>query len=1051
MKYIVVISIFFIQLLVGSTHFNLTQEEKEYLKTKPTVTIGSIDSYTPFSFIKNNQKIGFTQDLIDIISKRTGIKFQKFGGTWPQVYNKFKSGQIDMITEFSYREDRLPFTNYTNPYYEIPIGVFTRKDFENYTGLESLKGKRVGIVKNSYLVDILQKIKNIHLVLIDSTDERFHYLTNNRVDVVLSNAMSLFRVDSLMLQDIKLAGYFKHPEVKSEDLRFGIKKDKQILSSIINKVLDSISYADMTELRNEWILKSNPLTSSIKFTQGEQEWIDQNEIVIGVENAAPYVFFDSKKQSVEGLYGDILQIVLKNTALKVRYVEGTWSELLEAFKEKKIDMLPSTFYQKSRENFGNFTSSFYKVREYIYTKKENNTIRTFDDLIDKKIAVVKNYATIDKIRKKFPDIQIVETDDLSESVKLVQLGKVDALIDYHLVVENFIRENFILGLQSHIQNDLTASSVHFFSNIDKPVLNSILQRGLDSITREEKNTIISSWISIPYIEEKKELNLTLKEQQFLAKHPVVRFRVRPNRPPFEFQKNGIASGIAVDYVKKSAQYMGLDVEFIIDNSDIHDAYEMVNTTQEKFDSILFSVKNKQRAEEFSFGKEFLTYPMMIITNKAGNYIGSLSDLNNKTVVLEKGFLTNKWLSRDYPDIKVINVLDTQKALELVNTDKNIVYVGNLAVANYMSVFGGLENIKVAAPTPYGNVQYSFIAPKKWPELASILSKGFDNIKPIEHTAIQQKWFSLQTIEKTNYSLVWQTGAVGIFIIAWILWWNRKINTEKNKTKIALSKLQKAQFSLEKKTKEQLEQQQMLLNQSKIAAMGEMLANIAHQWRQPLSVISTASTGLLVEKEFHVLEDEKLEKTLNTINEHAQYLSKTIDTFSDYIKSNKKVQKVILHDRILVAINIVEATFKNHYIKLESNLEEAQKIEMELVVGELSEALINILNNAKDALIQNDIKDPWVRVNLHKVHSNAVITIEDNAGGISQDIISKIFEPYFTTKHKSQGTGLGLHMCYKIVTESLHGKIVASNTKEGAKFEIILPLNVQNDHTISYSI
>jgi signal transduction histidine kinase len=310
---------------------------------------------------------------------------------------------------------------------------------------------------------------------------------------------------------------------------------------------------------------------------------------------------------------------------------------------------------------------------------------------------------------------------------------------------------------------------------------------------------------------------------------------------------------------------------------------------------------------------------------------------------------------------------------------------------------------------------------------------------------------LQTIEKTDYALLWKIVAVGIFIIVWILWWNRKINAEKNKTKIALSELQKAQLSLEENTKLQLEQQQMLLNQSKIASMGEMLANIAHQWRQPLSVISTASTGLLVEKQFHVIDDAKLEKTLNTINEHAQYLSNTINTFSDYIKSNKKVQKVILHDRIQVAINIVEATFKNHYITLETNLDDAPKIETNLVVGELSEALINILNNAKDAIIQNNIKDPLVKIELQRVNNTAVIIIEDNAGGIPDEFISKIFEPYFTTKHQSQGTGLGLHMCYKIVTESLHGKIEASNTEEGARFEITLPLDTQNPQDIHYSI
>ena len=253
-------------------------------------------------------------------------------------------------------------------------------------------------------------------------------------------------------------------------------------------------------------------------------------------------------------------------------------------------------------------------------------------------------------------------------------------------------------------------------------------------------------------------------------------------------------------------------------------------------------------------------------------------------------------------------------------------------------------------------------------------------------------------------------------------------------------MQKAQYSLEEKTKEQLHQQQMMLNQSKIASMGQMIGNIAHQWRQPLSVISTASTGLLVEKEFHPIGDKKLEYTLNTINEQAQYLSSTIDTFSDYIKSNKKIKKVILQDCIQIAVNIIQASFKNNFIKLETNLNTTSKIEIDLISGELSEVIINILNNAKDVIIQNKIKNPYVRINIKKHKKIVVICIEDNGGGIPENIISKIFEPYFTTKHQSQGTGLGLHMSYKIIKESLNGQLYVKNGLFGAQFFIELPLN-----------
>jgi ABC-type amino acid transport substrate-binding protein len=235
---------------------NFTQEELNYINSNPTIKIGSIDSYTPFSFIQDNQKVGFTQDIIDIISKKSGLNFQKVGGTWPEVFGKFKNAQIDMISELSYRTERLKFTSYTKPYFEIPIGVFTRGDFGIYEGINSLKGKKVGIVKNSYLVNVLKNIKEIDVVEVDTTDGRFFALRDKKVDVVLSNALSMYRVEKLMIQGIKLSGIFNHPDAKSEDLRFGINKNKQILASIINKTLDSIAFSTMSALKQEWILEN---------------------------------------------------------------------------------------------------------------------------------------------------------------------------------------------------------------------------------------------------------------------------------------------------------------------------------------------------------------------------------------------------------------------------------------------------------------------------------------------------------------------------------------------------------------------------------------------------------------------------------------------------------------------------------------------------------------------------------------------------------------------------------------------------------------------------
>ena len=245
--------------------------------------------------------------------------------------------------------------------------------------------------------------------------------------------------------------------------------------------------------------------------------------------------------------------------------------------------------------------------------------------------------------------------------------------------------------------------------------------------------------------------------------------------------------------------------------------------------------------------------------------------------------------------------------------------------------------------------------------------------------------------------------------------------------------EKIAFEIEKNREKDLQ----IFNNAKMVSLGEMIGNIAHQWRQPLSSISTLASGLLVSKEYGTLQDDIFFQYCNNIVENTKYLSETIDTFRDFIKEKKELKKVILQDRIKTTLQIQNATLNHNHITLIDDIDYSTPIFIELAIGELSQVLINILNNAKDALIYNQIENPWIKLSLESNETTVLITIEDNAGGVPENIIPHIFEPYFTTKHQSQGTGLGLYMSYKIVVENLKGKLYAKNSLFGAKFFIEL--------------
>ncbi|MGA1932979.1 sensor histidine kinase [Arcobacter sp. YIC-464] len=270
----------------------------------------------------------------------------------------------------------------------------------------------------------------------------------------------------------------------------------------------------------------------------------------------------------------------------------------------------------------------------------------------------------------------------------------------------------------------------------------------------------------------------------------------------------------------------------------------------------------------------------------------------------------------------------------------------------------------------------------------------------------------------------------------------RLNENQDKLHNLNSSLQK---TVEEEVSKNYEKNKILFQQSKMAAMGEMIGNIAHQWRQPLSVITTAATGIKMQKEVGILSDEEHKKSLDMIVNSANYLSNTIDDFRNFFSPNKDKNRFKSQDLINRVFSLIKSNFQNKDIKIITNIED---IEIYTYENELLQVLINLLNNSRDELIlRNSIKERFVFVDLFLEEKNLTISIKDNAGGISEEIIDRIFEPYFTTKHKSQGTGIGLFMCEEIICKHMHGKIEVFNDEfiyknidcKGARFKVSIPL------------
>jgi signal transduction histidine kinase len=240
------------------------------------------------------------------------------------------------------------------------------------------------------------------------------------------------------------------------------------------------------------------------------------------------------------------------------------------------------------------------------------------------------------------------------------------------------------------------------------------------------------------------------------------------------------------------------------------------------------------------------------------------------------------------------------------------------------------------------------------------------------------------------------------------------------------------------------QQNIMFQQSKMASMGEMLGNISHQWRQPLNVLALKFMNFNRKYKKDKLTDEFIEDFIEKSRVVIEAMSSTIDDFKDFYKPDKEKTIFCINTAINNSIAIVIDSFRSKYIEINLKYDENIQCDYLGYKNEFSQVILNILNNAKDAIVINNIDNGYIDIDIIQKEDRTEVILSDNAGGIPDDIINKIFEPYFTTKDDQGGTGIGMYMSKIIVENSMNGEFKVSNYKNadteevGARFYIILP-------------
>jgi signal transduction histidine kinase len=261
-------------------------------------------------------------------------------------------------------------------------------------------------------------------------------------------------------------------------------------------------------------------------------------------------------------------------------------------------------------------------------------------------------------------------------------------------------------------------------------------------------------------------------------------------------------------------------------------------------------------------------------------------------------------------------------------------------------------------------------------------------------------------------------------------------TDRKHGERALEELNRTlQQRVEAEVAKNLEKDRMLMVQARQAAMGEMLGNIAHQWRQPLNAIGLIIQDVQDAQANSVLTPAYLDRAVERAMEVIGHMSQTIDDFRILYRTEKKRQAFCLTATIERVLALVQAGFDHHHIAVDADL--GPPVNVDGYPNELSQVLLNLLINARDVLVERAVPSPRVTVRLDRAGGRVAVTIADNGGGIPDDIRDRIFDPYFTTKEEGKGTGIGLYLSKTIIEKNMGGTLSARNTGDGAEFRITL--------------
>ncbi|MBF0287767.1 MAG: transporter substrate-binding domain-containing protein [SAR324 cluster bacterium] len=481
----------------------LTLEEQEWLTQNRIWTVANELDWPPFDFAEDGIPKGYAIDLINLALKKIGAEVKWVNGfTWAQLMAKFQSGEIHILPALFKTEERKKFTEYTYSYAANPSVLVTHSDNKDIASMDDLKGRRIATISNFSIADTIEKIyPEIQQISVENVTEALNTVSQKKADAFVGSiGVISYILDRNYIPDVQVVGDSGLLKPEDTALYMGVLKQRKIQRDILQKGLDAIGEDELAKIEKRWLplLHSNKdKKKRVDLSSKEFDWLmEHSELSLGDDFSWPPFAYQDKEGKFSGISSGFVDLISDRLGITIEPVFGLrWPEVLEKVKKKQLDILPAVAYSKQREEYLDFTKPYIQFPIVIATRKDSEFVDNLKDLTGKKVGIITEYITQEKLTENYPKIELVPLKNLRDGIQALDEKKIDAFVDNLASITYEIDRLKIQTIKIAAPTEYNFE-LHFGVRKGLPELVDILNRAIDSIEVQEKARIKNTWLAI---------------------------------------------------------------------------------------------------------------------------------------------------------------------------------------------------------------------------------------------------------------------------------------------------------------------------------------------------------------------------------------------------------------------------------------------------------------------------------------------------------------------------------------------------------------------------